>query len=386
MLYKCANAYYFRSLNKIGGIESHLYYIAKKYSKYDIVVFYQQSDSYQLLRLNQYVRCIQLKSSDQVECDALFCCFNREILDQCKARKTYLVLHGDYLSMIEQKQLNHANLPLDERIDEYIGVSKLVCNNWKKLTGIKAKNVYEPVVLDRNEKPLMFVSATRLTKEKGWEKMKILAEELDKNNVNYLWFIFTDSPQKPTSNMVFVKPRLDITSKLEMFDAFIQLSDNEGYCLSVVEALIKKVPVIATDLPVFKELGLNDQNSVIIKNFEKIPINDIKNIYKKKFIYKQPQDLWEKVLVKTKNKYKGRRGVMRIKALINYFDTFEKKDISVGEVYETTDERANMIIAYKYAETVDEPKVEEKKNEPKAEERKDESKPKGKLKTKKAKS
>ena len=36
MKYKTANAYYFRSLNTIGGIESHLYYIAQKYNQYDL--------------------------------------------------------------------------------------------------------------------------------------------------------------------------------------------------------------------------------------------------------------------------------------------------------------------------------------------------------------
>ena len=81
------------------------------------------------------------------------------------------------------------NLPVDERVDEYLGVSELVCTSWQKLTGIKAKNVYEPVILNKCERPLMLVSATRLTKEKGWSRMKALAEQLDRSGVNYLWFI-----------------------------------------------------------------------------------------------------------------------------------------------------------------------------------------------------
>ena len=37
MKYKTANAYYFRSILAIGGIESHLYYVAQKYGKYDMM-------------------------------------------------------------------------------------------------------------------------------------------------------------------------------------------------------------------------------------------------------------------------------------------------------------------------------------------------------------
>lgn len=295
MIYECANAYYFAYLNKIGGIESHLRYLGKKY-KYDIVVFYEKADDEQLREMEKYVSCIKLEFNDFVKCKNLFCCFNRAILDRCEAEKKYLVLHGDYKAMLEQKQLSEKNLPVDKRIDEYLGVSQLVCDSWEELTGIKARNMYNPVVIEKT-KPLMFVSATRLTAEKGWERMRKLAEVLDENEVNYLWFVYTNSPKKPLKNMVFVEPRLDITSKIGGYDAFIQLSDNEGYCLSVVEALLQGVPVIVTDLPVLKEIGVNSSNSVILDfGMENIPIDEIKAIDKKKFVYKQPEDKWDEVL------------------------------------------------------------------------------------------
>ena len=97
MKYTATNAYYFRNLNAIGGIESHLYYIAKKYGKKtDITVFFRSGDTRQILRIKKYARCIQLQENDTVECKNLFCCFNKEILDRCTAEKRYLVLHGDY--------------------------------------------------------------------------------------------------------------------------------------------------------------------------------------------------------------------------------------------------------------------------------------------------
>lgn len=154
MIYECANAYYFRHLNKIGGIESHLRYLAKKYAgKYDITVFYQTADVQQLENLRKYVRTVQLKKSDFVKCRKLFCCFNREILSQCQAERKYLVLHGDYKDMVQRGQLMPSSLPVDDRVDEYLGVSQLVCDSWHELTGIKARNVLEPVVLDNRHTP-----------------------------------------------------------------------------------------------------------------------------------------------------------------------------------------------------------------------------------------
>ena len=345
MIYKCANAYYFGYINKIGGIESHLYYIARKYGNYDITIFYRDGDNDQLTRLKKYVRCIQIKPNDHVICKKMFCCFNREILNQCEANEKILVLHGDYKDMVERGQLNRKFLPIDERIDRYIGVSQLVCDSWKEITGINAENVYQPIVLNKVDRPLMFVSATRLTIEKGWDRMVKLANELDKHKVNYTWLIFTDSTdKKPTKNMIFCKPRLDITDKLKSFDAFIQLSDNEGYCLSVVEALTRGVPIICTDLPVLHELGINEKNSITLDfKMDDIPIQNIKEIYKMHFKYEIPEDKWGDILVKKQSTYEGEK-YYKVKALSAY-RKFSVKDRDLnyipreGEIFIITEER-----------------------------------------------
>ena len=105
MIYKCVNAYYFYYINTIGGIESHLYYIAKKYNNLDITIFYHEGDPQQLFRLKKLIRCIKITPNDKVICKKLFCCFNREILDQCEAEEKILVLHGDYKDMVERGQI-----------------------------------------------------------------------------------------------------------------------------------------------------------------------------------------------------------------------------------------------------------------------------------------
>ena len=304
MIFKCVNAYYFSHLNSIGGVESHFYYLAKKYGNLDITVFFRSADEYQLNRLKRLVRCIRITPEDRVECDKLFVCYNREILNQADAKEKILVLHADYKAVVSSGQFSMDMLPTDPRIDKYVGVSQTVCDSWKELTGIDAENLYEPIVLDPCDKPLMFLSATRLTREKGWHRMEKLADILNSNNVNYTWMVYSDT--KPTKyngirekeNMIFCPTRLDITRKMSAFDAYIQLSDNEGFCLSVVEALMQKVPVICTDLPVLREIGLNDSNSIRLNmDMSDVPVERIKDIYKLKFDYRPPEDRWKDILV-----------------------------------------------------------------------------------------
>ena len=54
---------------------------------------------------------------------------------------------------------------------------------------------------------------------------------------------------------------------------------------------------------------------------------------------------------------------MKIKALKEYYDSYEMKDISLGQIYDTTQARGEYIVSKGYAEVVVESK--ENKNEPK---------------------
>lgn len=314
MIYECANAYYLNTICAIGGIESHFYYM-RKYKQYDLVIFYQKADPEQLKRIGKHLRCIKINlNQDRIRCTNLFVCLNTEVIDITSAERIYMILHGDYKDMVERGQLNRRLLPLDSRITKYLGVSKHICKAWHELTGIKAEAIYEPVEMEDSERPLMFISATRLTKEKGWDRMVKLAEALDEARVNYLWFIFTNKEKQPTSpNMIMCEPRIDITDKLQGFDAYIQLSDNEGYCLSVVEALKKHLPIICTDLPVFKELGLNKSNSIKLDlEMKSIDIDSIVNVRALQIDYREPKDKWDKYL--TKKKTSHRPNEIRVRA------------------------------------------------------------------------
>lgn len=92
--------------------------------------------------------------------------------------------------------------------------------------------------------------------------------------------------------MKVLSPKLDIQNEIIKADFLIQLSDNEGYCYSVIEALTNNIPVIVTPVPVFKELKINEKNSIIL-NFDCSNLDEVINkIQTKKFnfTYKAPED------------------------------------------------------------------------------------------------
>lgn len=349
--YRTANAYYFRVISKIGGIESHLFYIAQKYGQYDITVFYKEADPLQLMRLRRYVKCVEVKPDDRVICENLFCCFNREILDQCEAKNKYLVLHGDYAELTKFNERQMEWLPIDKRIDKYLGVSQTVCDSWEKLTGIHAEFIGEPVMIGKPKKVMRLISATRLTSEKGWERMKRLATGMASQGISFLWFVFSDTVKKEdVPGVVFLPSRLDISEILPGFDALVQLSDSEGFCLSAAEALLCGVPVIVTDCPVFKELGLNDTNSVRLPfDMEDIPYDKIVGLMKKKPKWKAPDDKWDEYLSHEPSGYEDDHSLVMATGewvRMKLTDVELKHVPQAGEIWGVTPERLKKIREY----------------------------------------
>lgn len=359
------NLFYFQSICQIGGIESWFYYLSILYSDIDITVLYRHGDSLQINRLKRRFRCIEWNGKDKVECENLFINFNREILDYAIVHnKKYLVLHGDYLDMINRGQLVRKNLPLDSRVDEYIGISQTVCDSWFKLTGIMPKLSYNPVVSFIPLRQLRLISAQRMSSEKGGNRIVAMVRKLDeyclKNDVDYSWDIYTTddgsnklSTLKRNKHINIHTPRLDINRLYQNYDYLISLTDNEGYCYTVVEALNVGTPCVVTPLPVFKELGIDETNSITLDFKLKNIGSVIEQMFNKKlkFTYTPRKDSYNEFLINKPNEYKFNREVKnmaRIKALMNYEDKYEKKSIKTGDVYETTDERAKEITSSTY--------------------------------------
>ena len=343
-MYKFKNIFYFSTLNSIGGVETFFYYLARKYHDHDIAIFYKEGDDAQIQRLRQYVRVIKF-TGQRIKCEKAFFNYTIDIIDYVDADEYIQLVHGDYTKF-------NISYYIHPKMNKFIGVSQLVCDTFKQFTGVTAELMYNPVIIDPPKRILHLISATRLTKEKGADRIIKLADTLDKAGVKFEWTIYTDAKTPlPNKNITFREPRLDINDYIADADYLVQLSDTEGYCFSVVEALALGTPVIVTDCPVFREIGVVDGKNGFILPFEMVNI-PVEKIVKglPKFEYKLKEDHWDELLAKGESQYeKDKKTIVEIIVTQPYFDLVLNKKLEIGDVAEVSKVRADYISEMGYA-------------------------------------
>lgn len=332
------NVFYFHSINSIGGVETFFYNLARKYESRDITIFYQIGDEKQVSRLARYVRVRKYKG-EEIYCKKFFVNYNVDIIDHVHAEEYIQIVHADLRAMGMQYWIH-------PKITKILGVSQHVCDVVYEMTGRKAELAYNPVIIEKPRKILRLVSATRLTREKGRERIIKLANAFDKAEIPYHWDVFTDSRDPfDNPNITMCKPQLQISNFVAGADYLVQLSSAEGYCFSVVESLMIGTPVIVTDLPVYKEIGINEKNSFRLSlGMEEIPVEAI---YKglPKFKYSPPADRWDEILAEGESTYtEDQRRNVELRVLAKYYDLQLNRIVEVGEKINTNAERAAMLI------------------------------------------
>lgn len=329
---KYNNIFYFDNINSIGGVETFFYYLSKKHK--DMTVFYKTGDYNQIKRLAQNVE-VRKYNGQKIECNRLYMNYDLSIINNVDAKEYIEIIHADYKALGKRPNVNN-------KITKYIGVSKVACDSFTELTGLPCECVYNPVAVDEPRKMLLLVSATRLTKEKGRDRIIELGRQLDNAKIPYLWIIFTnDWDVIKNPNIIYMEPRLDIIDYIKKADYLVQLSDSESFCFSVNESLLVGTPVIVTDCPVYEELGIKDGEHGFILDFDmkNVPID---KIYKglPKFVYKSPVDKWD---INEKSDYDANEKVRLIP--LKDLDDIETGDHYVkGVPFETVRWRANHML------------------------------------------
>jgi glycosyltransferase involved in cell wall biosynthesis len=172
------NIFYFDRINKIGGVETFFYEIAKKYCDKDITIFYSFGDLKQIQRLKKLVRVIKY-TGQKIKCKKAFFNYNLKPIDNIQAEKYYEIIHANYKDLGVYPNI-HA------KIDEYIGVSQSVCDAFTELTHLPCTLCYNPITIEKPKKVLYLISATRLTREKGKDRILKLAKALDDAGIPYI--------------------------------------------------------------------------------------------------------------------------------------------------------------------------------------------------------
>lgn len=329
---------YHNNLLRFGGVDTFVYNFVKKMSKfYDILFLYITANIENLERISKYVKTEKYNKDKKYICDI---CILASAWGQypdsviAKSGRYIQMVHADY---IRAKETNFYYQKWF-KTTEHIGVSEHVCKVFKELyPNEKITRIYN--ILDETQKTnpiLKLISATRVSKEKGYNRMLKLAQELKKANIKFRWTIFTDLElynQKPfdLEEIVYMKPSHDFMDYITEADYGVQLSDTEGYSYFINECLQYGTPVLCTDFPSVYESVEDGINGYILDmDLKKLDVDKIVNNIPKDFEYKEKctEKDWIKLLDK---KVERKRSKM--------FKVIAKQDYK--------DKRAELIEEYK---------------------------------------
>lgn len=271
-----------------------------------------------------------------------------------KNGNVYMTIHADYTQPCYSKYPDFHN----PKIKKIFGITQYICDTAKEKFGIDVELCCNPIVLEPPQKRIVLISATRLSAIKGGRRMKALAEALDAEGVNYVWYVFTnDMDMIYSNNVIFLQPRLDVWKWISdpATTAIVQLSDTEAcsYTISERTSDIGKV-LITTPLPYLKELPHADEN-IIILNFDLSNIKDV--VEKIKSLKSQNNaseihyenvfnDNYKKYLAKGKSKYEEMKRRMKKIRVKNRFKDMKYNNLvrTVGQEFIEEDARATDLI------------------------------------------
>lgn len=310
---------YHSNLLRFGGVDTFVYNFTKKLRQYyNITFLYSVADKENLKRIKENVKNIEkYDANKKYICDICICAsawgeYPESVI--AKSGRYIQMVHADY---IKAKEVNF-NYNKWHKTTEHVGVSNYICTVFKKLyPSEKITRIYNILDEVQETRPILkLISATRVSKEKGYERMLKLAQELRKANIKFRWTIFTDLNlynQKPFGyeEIVYMKPSHDFWDYIKEADYGVQLSDTEGYSYFINECLEYGTPVLCTNFPSAYESVEDGKNGYILDmelsnlNIDKI-VNNIPNNFKYKEKCKEEEwiELLNKERERSKNMYK----------------------------------------------------------------------------------
>ena len=337
---------YYEWVQEIGGVETFFYNFCSKMKEfYDIVILYDKCDPKQISRLRKLVPCHH-NGDYRIACDTLIMngIFNT-IPQKVTAKRKIRLVHT---CRIEK----YGILSVPNDCDEKIFVSNASMISFNE-SGKIIKNL--PGEVD-NQKALVLLSATRLSNEKGFDRMLKLADKFKKNNIPFIWLVFTARNDRVfPEGFVKLPSQLDIKPYIAKADYLVQLSDVEAFCYSLQEALQLKVPVLTTPIEAINDVGVkNGKNGYVIPfNIEEMTDKDIQKIYRK--IPKCGEyetdteniiNQWREVLGDTvpTHSYIYDESMVTIRCKVKFFDVLLNKRFNPGEVQTVDVERAKYLV------------------------------------------
>jgi len=243
-----------------------------------------------LNELSKYSKVINLEKEEKIEVDYLVSCSMRlhlyDIVKKIKRHRTILWVH-QVVNLTDSILYSVAR----ETLDGIVTVSKTICqqleNNFSDLKS-KIKTIYnvidKDIVIEKSQvtcnldlsRELNLVTVARICKDKGFDRMLVLAKNLKEAGIDFKWYVIGDNFNKDEANeikdsfnefednfqwLVFLDNPHNIVKQC---DYSVLLSSNETWGLVLTETMCLGIPCISTDFEVVFEQIKDKRNGIIL--------------------------------------------------------------------------------------------------------------------------
>ena len=326
-------------LHIIGGIETFLLnFIDLMSPYYDLGVLCLDFPPEIALKIIKKVPLFQ--SEEGLECETLVMIRMMETKPAVKAKRVVRMCHAcktrsDWFIRDDYERLIHVSMASKESFNSDGDI------------------IYNPL-LKSPKKALLLVSATRIPgadKGKNAERMLKLAKKLEMSGIPFLWLNFSDNNlNNGPKGFINVGAYQDLQPFIRKADYLVQLSDNEGFGYSVLEALLNQTAVICTPFKTTEELGVKDGvNGYIVPFNLDFDVNKLLKVPEFEFSWNNEaiRDKWREVLGDSRESSYEIPKTKAVRILRDYYDVGLRKNVQKGEVYEMELERAYLLAADK---------------------------------------
>ena len=142
-----------------------------------------------------------------------------------------------------------------------------------------------------DEKTFNIVTVGRLTAQKGYDIAIKTAKNLADRNVDFMWYIIGEGrdrrklemmsrKQGLSNKVVFLGAKKNPYPYMKSANLYVQPSRHEGYGLTVAEARILELPIVASNIPPFKEQISNGINGYIVELGDVALADEIEALYR----------------------------------------------------------------------------------------------------------
>jgi glycosyltransferase involved in cell wall biosynthesis len=286
---------YISRYNSIGGVERFVENFCKRMNNhYDITLLFDWAESNSLLlEMSDFVNIKKLDHKEKYKCDYFInsTAWGYEPYNHIQAKKQIQIIHADFTHVIANWDFQYKK---HKNTTHHVCVGELVKKAFEIATPYKCdKIIYN--LLDntiklenkpKNDK-LTLITVSRLSGEKGFDRMLQFAKLLELNKIDYIWNVYGNKNNDYNNAIVnkFKGTKVQFKGvirnpfpEINKADYLVQLSDTEGFAYSVYEALQCKTPCIITPFASGNEQIKDGVNGYVIPfDLQNIDLKQIVN-------------------------------------------------------------------------------------------------------------